>query len=186
MLYYLLMSTRTDNQLALIIKTKRSRERDLLVTLVTQTQGRLVVAANGVRQLHSRKRAYLQSGNLVHLQLVTTKGLPLLTQATLVADTHSVHTNLAAVKRLLLFLEILDQVLVSEELSPALFRQILYLRELLLQGASNRLVRQHCYQFLSNLGFLDGRQLTTSQSVTALVNQIVERELSTFSYFHLS
>ena len=97
--------SQANNYLALVIKTQRLHERDLIVTLLTREQGKITTVAKGVRHLSSSKRAFLEGGNLIHAQLITTKNWPLLTQAQLVADASSIRTDLIGLKKFLLFLE---------------------------------------------------------------------------------
>jgi len=170
---------KTANYLALVLKTQRLHERDLIVTLVTREQGKVTTVAKGVRHLSSSKRAFLEGGNLIHVQLVTTKNWPLLTQAQLVADTKDIRADLTGLKKFLLYLEILDRLLVSEELEPALFQQVLYLRELLLKRVSNQVVREHFAQLLSQLGFGEGSQ---EASINQQVNTILDDQLRSFHY----
>ena len=174
------LMSQAHNYLCLVLKTKHYRERDLLVTLVTREHGRIIVNAQGVRKLNSRKKAALEVGNLIHAQLVTTKNMPLLTQAQLVSDSIDVRQNLTSMRRFLLFLEILDRLLVSEQLDDELFDKIIYLRQLLIAGVNNNLVRQHFTEILRLLGFAyDGSQ---TLSITGQVNQILDSSLRSFDY----
>ena len=175
--------SKQNNFLCLVLKSQASRERDLLVTLISREQGRVVVSARGARQLGSSKRAYLQAGNLVHVHLVETKGLPILTQAQLVADTLAVRTDLRQVKRLLLFLEILDRLLVGEELPAAQFQRIITLRELMVRGISNRVIKEHFEQLLASLGYYDERH--GAEPIIAQVNSILDTRLRSFDYLSL-
>ena len=169
--------------MALVIKEQRTCERDLAVTLVTREQGKILVAAKGVRQIKSSKRAYLETGNLVHVQLVTTRGWPILTQAQLVASAAAIREDFTSVKKFLLFLEILDRLLVSEELSPALFQKIIYLRELFVQRAGNRLIQPHFEEVLALLGYANPQAQT---SISQQVNQILDSPLHTYDYLSIT
>ncbi|MBQ6436615.1 DNA repair protein RecO [bacterium] len=175
--------SQANNYLALVIKTQRLHERDLIVTLLTREQGKITTVAKGVRHLSSSKRAFLEGGNLIHAQLITTKNWPLLTQAQLVADASSIRTDLIGLKKFLLFLEILDRLLVSEELSPELFEQILYLRQMLLARVRNDLVAERFQSVLDQLGF--GRSHQVHASINQQVNQILDDNLRSFEYFQV-
>ena len=174
---------RQHNYLALVLKSRPQGERDALVTIVTQQVGRVVAAAPGIRQLRTPKRAYLQAGNLVHVQLVETKSLPLPTHAQLVSAADPARATLAQLKRLLLFLEILDRLLTSEQLPPDQFQRLLYLRELFLHNLSNRLIKQHFISFLTDLGYFDAAH--ADDSITVQVNTILDSQLHSFEYFAL-
>jgi len=170
---------KSKNYLALVLKCQRSGERDLLVTLVTRQHGRLLTVAKGVRQLTSTRRSCLQAGNLIHAQLSPTASWPILAQATLVSDTHTARTQLTSLRKFLLYLEILDRLLVSEELDSQLFTQILTLRELLLRQVRNDLIQSHFQQVLAALGFSPE---SPGQSVSQQVNAILDTRLRSFDY----
>jgi len=175
---------KTTNYLSLVIKTKKTREQDLLVTLLTAEQGKILVVAKGVGKLSSHKRPYLESGNLIYAQLVPTKSLSLLTQATLVNEVTNIRQDLNQLKRFLLFLEIIDQLMVDEEIDIALFKQILYLRELFLQDVNNAIIKKQFAQILAELGYLDQEKPLTS--VSGLVSQICNRQLCSYDYLSVS
>ena len=176
------MSKKTSTVLALVLRYHRGRERDLLVTLATREYGKITVAAKGVARLCSSKRPCLEIGNLAKVHLVETKGLPLLTQANVVSDTRAVRADLSSLRKFLLFMEILDRLLVSEELSPQFFHQLLYLRELFLQKVSNHTIRLKFAQVLQDLGFTHApAPISISQQVSALFDQ----KLYSFEYLRV-
>ncbi len=177
------MQKRGQNYFGLVIKDAKTRENDLLVTLLTKEKGKLLVVAKGACKLNSSKRATLEPGNLVQAQLLETKGWPILTQAKLVSNTGEIRENLKDLRRLFLFLEILDLLLTEEEVSPPLWQKIIYLRELLLKGLSVKLIRKEFGEILSELGYIDEKQ--TVGSISALVSQITGTRLRTYEYLRL-
>lgn len=174
---------RSQNYFGMVIKGTKNRENDLLVTLLTREQGKIMVVAKGVCKLNSTKRATLEPGNLVQVQLVETKSWSILTQAKLVNDVGETRADLRRLRRLFLFLEIMDLLLTEEELSPPLWQKIIYLRELLLQDLGVKRVRLEFKDILSDLGYVDDKQELTS--VTELVNQVTGGHLRTYDYLRL-
>lgn len=172
-----------QNFFALVLKCRKNREQDLSVTLLTREQGKVIAVAKGVCKLTSSKRAYLEPGNLVQVQLVETKNWPILTQAKLVADTGKAREDLVQVRRLFLYLEILDLLLTAEEIPVPLWQKIIYLREILLQNMSTRLVRQEFKAILATLGYADESQELTS--VTNLVSEVTGNRLCTYEYLRV-
>ncbi|MDO5561189.1 MAG: DNA repair protein RecO [bacterium] len=177
------MKRNGQNFFALVLKCRKNREQDLSVTLLTREQGKVIAVAKGVCKLTSSKRAYLEPGNLVQVQLVETKNWPILTQAKLVADTGKAREDLVQVRRLFLYLEILDLLLTAEEIPVPLWQKIIYLREILLQNMSTRLVRQEFKAILATLGYADESQELTS--VTNLVSEVTGNRLCTYEYLRV-
>ena len=100
--------SRSQNYFGLIIKTTKNHEADLIVTLLTGELGKIKVVAKGVCKLNSTKKATLEPGNLAQVQLIETKNWPILTQAKLIESIGETRNDLHRIKRLFLFLEILE------------------------------------------------------------------------------
>ena len=179
-LLYTILVLKNATYLALVLRCKKVNESDLMITLLTQQQGKISVLAKGVRKLRSSKKSSLETGNLISTYLVFTKGLPLLTQAVLISDASQVRLNLTALKNYFLLLEILNNLLVNEELSPVLFRQILYLREMFLRNLSRAIIKKHFLEILHHLGYLDSNDC--DGSVSHQVTQIIGRNLHSFEF----
>ncbi len=177
------MKIKAQNHLALVLKTKRNGEADLLITLLSAHKGKFTVVAKGVCSGKSCRKAYLQAGNLVQAQLVIGKGFDILTQTKLISDTGLVRSNFGRIKKLLLFLEIIDHLFYEEELNEDLWREVLYLRELLVKGLSLKLVNQSFIKILRNLGYLGEKEINSS--ISSLVKQITGTNLLTYEYLRL-
>jgi recombinational DNA repair protein (RecF pathway) len=103
----------------------------------------------------------------------------LLTQASIVSDTREVRTDLSNLRKFLLFIEILDHLLVSEQLSGQFFHQLLYLRELFLKKVGNHTIRLKFSQILQDLGFT--KELATT-SISQQVSSLLDQKLYSFEY----
>lgn len=168
--------------LALVLKSKPLKEGDLLVTILTKQEGKLVLLAKGVRKINSKRRCFLESGNLIKAQIIPSHHLPILAQVELVSHTGNARESLSSLKKLLLFLEILDKLLVTDTLPAAVFRQILFLRELFLQNFSNRQIKKYFCPLLQNLGYTTGE---SQQSISAQVSELIGQPLCSFAYLSL-
>lgn len=160
------------NTTALVIKYRNTGEAERIVTLLTQEQGRIVCIAKGVRKLKSSKAAFLQPGNIVKVQLINTKSLPILTQATLESDLSLLHDNLPKLRQLSQVLEILDRLLVEEELERGVFELILETRDLVLQPNSRAQIKRNLEVLITKLGFaLPDRKISLLDLVAELSGQ---------------
>ena len=175
------MSSRSFTLTGIILKRYNTGETDRIVTLLSQEMGKVTVVAKGMRKLHSSKAATLEPGNLVKAFCIKTSSMPLLTQATLQADTGSARESLKKMRQLHQFLEIMDQLFVEEELDGELFAYIARLRqEITILDSNIGLIRKLFEKILTILGFHDpGTKLV---SVLDKVSELTERPIKSFEY----
>ncbi|PIP15163.1 DNA repair protein RecO [Candidatus Roizmanbacteria bacterium CG22_combo_CG10-13_8_21_14_all_35_9] len=60
---------RTFKTEALVLRKKNLLNRDVLVSLFSERNGKVIVIAKGVKKLTSRRSPHLQTGNLINVQL---------------------------------------------------------------------------------------------------------------------
>lgn len=60
---------RTFKTEALVLRKKSLLHKDILVSLFSETDGKVNIFAKGVRKLTSRRSPHLQTGNLINVQL---------------------------------------------------------------------------------------------------------------------
>lgn len=72
--------------LAIILKRRSVGELDRLVTLFTETHGKLTAKARGVRSATSKRSAHLELFNTVKVQLIIGRGTLIIAQTDLVTD----------------------------------------------------------------------------------------------------
>lgn len=168
--------------LSIVLKRNKVGETDRIVSLLTQEYGKLIGVAKGVRKITSTKRAALEPGNLVKAYFIKTKGLPLLTQAKLVHDCNRVRTNLAEIRKLAQFLEILEKLFVEDEIEPHLYSEILTLREKISnQTISNKKIKTTLEKIIVQLGYPHPNE-TKYTSILDYVSSITNRPMRSFEY----
>lgn len=181
------MSTQKNtSHRALVLKSKATGEGDLLVTLLTPEQGKILVVAKGARRLTSSRRAHLESGNLITAYLVTTKSLPILSQTRLLADSGPCRENLKLTRRLFEYLEILDAITVAEEIELTIFAHLLHIRELIINQSPHHQIKTALSQLLTAFGISEENPLTTTPNLSALVSDFTGRKLLAFEYLRNS
>lgn len=107
---------------AVVLKRSNVGEKDRVVTLFTEKQGKIVSIAKGSRDLHSSRLSTLEPGNLVDVYLIPTKGMPILTQTQLINEFIQTKSSLKKVKQLLQVLEIVDSLSVEDQNSEVFTR----------------------------------------------------------------
>jgi DNA repair protein RecO (recombination protein O) len=176
------MPSRSHHTEALVLKRISTGEADRVITLLTQDQGKITCIAKGVRKLTSSKRAFLEPGNLVKCLMVGSHGMPILTQATLIDDCLTIHSNLSKLRQLMQVLEMLDALCVEEENDPSLFEEVLAIRSLIVQPhATPGTIRDHLNNLVELLGYQPHNQ-TQYATFHEYVSVIADRKMKSWEY----
>lgn len=174
------LSSKSSNSHALVLKRTSTGEADRVVTLLTREKGRVVVIAKGVRKLTSSRRAFLEPGNLVKIQLIETKSMPILAQATLIDDTAKMRTSLSQIRQLTQLLEIIDKLFVEEELEVHVFSQILKIRQKIVMGSKFDL-KKDLIQLVEWLGYQNLAE-TQFESILDYVSDLTGKKMRSFDW----
>lgn len=173
-------NSKSSITIALVVKRTSIGETDRVVTLLTREQGRVAVIAKGVRKLTSTKRAFLEPGNLIKIQLIETQAMPILTQAILIDDTAKMRNNLVQIRQLTQLLEIIDKLFVEEELEANLFTQILKIRQKIVLSSKLDL-KKDLIQLVEWLGYQNLAE-TDFGSILDYVADITGKKMRSFDY----
>lgn len=166
---------------AIILKRTNVGETDRILTLLTETKGKIAVIAKGCRKMSSSKRGYLEPGNLINAYLIPTKSLPILTQARLQEEFVGIKSSLQGMKKLFQVLEIVDTLLVEEE-NPEIFADVLSMVYHLNESPDNyRSIQTRLENLITSLGFQHPRE-TTYRSITDYVQAVAEKPLRSYEF----
>lgn len=139
---------------AIVVKRHSTGETDRIVTLLTESHGKLVCVAKGARKLNSSKRPLLEPGCLIQAFLVNTKSLPLLTQARLIENWTQSRADLPRIKRLVQILEIVDRLFTENEEDNQLFLEVReIIRELNLPQPASKKIGTRLNSIITSLGY---------------------------------
>ncbi|MBU2543515.1 DNA repair protein RecO [Patescibacteria group bacterium] len=177
--------SRNFHSRAIVLKRSSVGETDRIVTLLTQEYGRLVAIAKGVRKLSSTKRASLEPGNYIQAYFIKTKSLPLLIQTKLLDDSNQIRNNLAEIRKLTQFLEILEKLFVEEEIEAKLYQEILNLRKnIVSQKITNRQIKISLENLIGRLGYPHLKD-TEFNCVLDYVSALADKPMRSFEYLTL-
>ena len=95
------------NTLAIVINSRYVRESDLVVTLLTQSLGKITVTAKGAKNIKSSRLGSLQLGNIIKAHLFKKGDYLWLTESTTVSQFLLNEKTLTQINLLFYFLEIL-------------------------------------------------------------------------------
>lgn len=182
--------SRSFSTQAIVLKRRAIGETDRLLTLLTQSRGKLVVLAKGARRLNSSNRANLEPGNLIQAFCIETRGLPLLTQTRLLFDTSCVYQNLPQqqalkkISHIQQILEIFDRLYVEEFIDEGSFTLAKEIEKLALSDTNQASkIKKLLNQLLISLGYQDIKD-TKHQSIQDYVAEISEQKMKSFDFLN--
>lgn len=169
----------------IVLKRSNTGETDRIVHLLTKDFGKLTCVAKGVRKITSSKRAFLEPGNVVSAFLISTKSLPILTQAKLIDNCANMHNSLASFRQLSQILEMYDKLFVEEEIESYLFSKILEIRKMIVNNkASKDYVHESLTFLITELGFQDPSE-SKYATISAYIEALSDSKFKSFDYLYV-
>lgn len=165
----------------LVLKRSNIGEKDRLVTIISQDEGKRSYVVKGARAPKSSRLGVFEPGNIVRFQRLQRDQWPLVTQATIISDSSQARTSLTKIRQLSLILEMFDRLFVEEEIDTSLYEHVLSIRDSVTSSKkTNTSIRSQLHILLELIGF--GSQTNSDKSVTELVESITERPLRSHEY----
>jgi DNA repair protein RecO (recombination protein O) len=168
----------------IVLKRVNTGETDRLVTFLTRDFGKLVGVTKGVRSLKSSRRAHLEPGNYLKIFGVYTKGLPIITQTSLLEDAHTSRDSLVGVRQLTQVLEVLDRLFVEGDIDQSAYVKVVELRQALFNKSAYAKMQTLLGSLLEHLGYQNYQQ-TSHSSVLDYVAEITEKRMKSFEYLQV-
>jgi len=139
----------------IIIKIRQLAEADRLVVIYGEKFGRIEAVAKGVSKLLSRKRGSIDLLNYAEFALHSTRGLDIITEASLLDDFAALKQDLYSVSQIFYILELLDKLLISSESEDTVSALLLEFLPLLQDENTRRdfLISAFEVKLLNLLGF---------------------------------
>jgi DNA repair protein RecO len=106
---------RYHSTLGIVINKKTVKETDLLVTLLTPKDGKLIALAKGAKNIKSSRQSSLQLGNIVKTNLYYKNEYVWLSEAKTLEPFLQSDKSLAQINLLFYFLEILNRLIADNQ-----------------------------------------------------------------------
>ena len=139
----------TYRDTGVVLRTIRLGEADRIVTIVTPEHGKVRAVAKGVRKVKSHIGARLEP--LTHVDMMCWRGrdLDIVTQVEVIDVFRGIRSDLARLGPAMTMLEIVDQVTVDHQGSPALYKLLVGALRSLETTASPVTLAAFCLRLLS-------------------------------------
>lgn len=136
-----------------VLRTYRLGETDRIVSLLTETRGKVRAVAKGVRKPGSRFGARLEPTSHVSLILYEGRNLDTITQADSIDSFKGLRTNLDALTAAMAVLEVTDQAAQEQEANGPLYRMLVGAMRVLSEEPSALVAPAYFWKLLSLEGF---------------------------------
>jgi DNA repair protein RecO (recombination protein O) len=171
----------------LVLQTRKYREQDQWIEVLTPNKGKISLLAKGVRKITSRRAAALQPGTLIRFHWLELGETRLLTEVKLEENFLPVDHSLTVLRDISAVLEIVFHISLGEIEQEDLFTDVQdVLRYIRSQGENYErgVVRQGLFSLLARQGIVPPEQAQTA-NVTDLIEQVLGRPVHSFAFLHI-
>lgn len=177
---------------AIVVNHRRFLETDEIITLLTETLGKVVVSAKGVKSSKSHRQGSLELGNLIKTQLYEKNDRYWLADTVVIKHTLSATKSLTQLNLIFYFLEIINHFIAENQHLDNVFETTCALIESVNKNDFAALIR-HEIQLLETLGFGVPETITLSyqkqdypesqKQIKQFLESIIERPLQSSKLF---
>ncbi len=148
-----LKESRQQNLECILLKKKTLLGKDVILTLFTKKLGKINVFAKGVKKIISKRLSYLQTGNLLRVEVYFKSNKFYLKEVSLISAFSELKSDLNKIKLLYAFFYILDKFLPTNNQDLQVYELT---KKVLIRISKNNLKRKEFYKTLSTLLFYFG------------------------------
>jgi DNA repair protein RecO (recombination protein O) len=172
--------TRSVKTEAIVLKKKNLLDKDVLVFLFTETEGKVVVLAKGIRKLTSRRSPHLQTGNLIVVQLHRKNNRSYLEQSSLISGFSELKKESSKVYQLYWFLYILEKLLPENQKEDIVYNLTKSFIVKLSQSTSKYdLLTEYLNKLLRKLGYT--KKDHDMIEIEAIISDLINEKLPVFN-----
>ena len=181
-----------QNTIGIVINKKTIKETDLLITLLTPRQGKIVTLAKGAKNIKSSRLSSLQLGNIIKAQLYQKNDFLWLSEAQTINPFLQSEKNLTQLNLLFYFLEILNRLIAENQQIENIYQISQEIIDSINQNQLNRYIKNEIL-FIETLGFGVPNEInqyfekkdykTTQQLIKGFFESIIEKPLESNKLF---
>lgn len=179
--------------LGIVINKKTIKETDLLITLLTPRNGKIVALAKGAKNIKSSRLSSLQLGNIIKAQLYQKNDFLWLSEAQTISPFLQHDKSLTQINLLFYFLEILNRLIAENQQIEGIYKISQEIIDSINQNQFARYIKNEIL-FLEVLGFgvpeeinnyfLKKDYRTTQQLIKGFFESIIEKPLESNKLFN--
>ena len=181
-----------QNTIGIVINKKTVKETDLLITLLTPKNGKIITLAKGAKNTKSSRLSCLQLGNIIKVQIYQKNDYLWLSEAKTVTPFLQNKKTLTQINLLFYFLEILNKLIAENQQIENIYKISQEIIDAINQNQFQRYIKNEIL-FLDALGFGTPNEInqyflkkdykTTQQLIKRYFESIIERPLESNKLF---
>ncbi len=164
---------------AIVLRKRNLLGKDMLVSLFTEIEGKIVVTAKGVKNITSRRSPHLQTGNLINIQLNKKKDRNYLQGTSLISGFSELKKEQNKVNTLYQFFFVLERLLPEhqkEEITYNLTKS--FLVKLSQSSSKDNILLQYLNKLLRSLGYTKEDQDLIELEV--IISDLINEKIPSF------
>lgn len=181
-----------QNTLGIVINKKTVKETDLLITLLTPRNGKIVALAKGAKNIKSSRLSSLQLGNTIKAQIYQKNDYLWLSESQTIIPFLQHDKNLTQLNLLFYFLEVLNRLVAENQQIEGIYKISQEIIDAINQNQLNRYIKNEIL-FLEQIGFGVPNEInqyfqkknykTTQQLIKGFFESIIEKPLESNKLF---
>lgn len=170
---------RTHKIEGIILKRRNFKEADRILTVLSKSDGKILVLAPGVRRITSRRSPHIELLNLSELTLYgSSTFLPILTEARIIEDFANIKENLEKIGYSYYICELANGLCAEDQENEEVFSLLKSTLFQLCQNFDSKKVVQYFErELLGSLGFWREVNLLKTYDGREVIERIIERKL---------
>lgn len=179
--------------LALVIKKHTLKESDLLITLLTPFQGKIVTLAKGAKTIKSKRLSTLQLGNTIKVQIYNRNGYRWLSESQTINSFLKNQKTLIQSNLLFYFLEILNQFIAENQQIDNIYQISQNIIKSIQNNSFNKFIKYEI-DFIQILGFGLPKKIPAlyesknyrqcQQAIKSFLESIIQKPLTSNKLFN--
>lgn len=161
---------------AIVLKKQELLHNDILLTLFTQTLGKVKVFAKGIKKITSRRLSHAQTGNLINVLLHENRDYLYLSETRLISGFSSIKNSQSKVQALYCYFFVVERLLPENQKEEEVYKALKSFIVALAKEEENihQLLTRHINLLMRNLGYLKDKK-TFDELITIIENLIHEK-----------
>lgn len=140
---------------AIVLKKRNLLGKDVLISLFTETDGKIIAVAKGLRKITSKRSPHLQTGNLIKIQLNRKKDRSYLEETSLISGFSEIKKDERKINILYQFFFVLDRLLPENQKENTVYQLTKsFLIKLSQKTLNNNILSIYLNKVLKALGYL--------------------------------